>query len=357
MASQTRKNRDKKARKMRRTLRNVFRKRSPESYLLRETKVGTPAARLRHYTIKIHIQTELTGKHVILFKRKLAVEPVQGVKFTATGLPKLPREPGAPYARPVVKGRNKAWDKLNKELGILVAKLLRRGENLRLPNPSYPHDASHDLIFHIRHTHWEACTRRGCPTSNTHYTGPMAMGGYKFALVPEAASEGRDVGVALVANLQVYLEGEFIKKPPPSLSEEEKDKKKKATLAGKILSGCKGHLDELRWLVKSLHLFDESPGASFEKQVAAKRTELARKHAAKRPVWSSSGTGPVPSPWTRFIAARTFDGARPGFTFRLGERGMGYYEDVAATAGPGTFAPVGQRSPDELGGWQGGGSA
>ena len=120
MASQTRKNRDKKARKMRRTLRNVFRKRSPESYLLRETKVGTPAARLRHYTIKIHIQTELTGKHVILFKRKLAVEPVQGVKFTATGLPKLPREPGAPYARPVVKGRNKAWDKLNKELGQTI---------------------------------------------------------------------------------------------------------------------------------------------------------------------------------------------------------------------------------------------
>jgi len=355
MASHTRKSGAKgdKARRLRRTLKRAFRKQR-SSYLLKETRLGTPAARQQHYTVKIHLQTEVTGKHSLLFQKKMLVTPAAGVRYTGGGFPQLAREPGAPYARPVVKGKNKLWDQLNKELKGLVSKLFRRGTSLRFPNPSYPRDYSRDLMFSIRHAHWEPCAKPGCRTSNVHYSGPMSLGGYKFALVPEAATERR-VGVALVANLQVFLEGELVKKAttPPTKKEEAKN------LAGKLLSGCKGHLDELRWLVRSLHLFDESPSAAFEAQVEAQRQEMARRHAAKKPAWASSGYVVPASTWVRYIPARRFTGRRPGFVFRSGDRGTGYYEDVsgrAAAADARVSAPVGVRSSDELGGWQGGGA-
>ena len=96
-----------------RQLQSLVRRRR-ERQLIRVTKLGSPAAQQDQYAIKIHLQTNATGKHSIVFRQTMLRNPREVVPVEAVdALPRIPRKPGPPYARPIRKSHNKEWDQLS----------------------------------------------------------------------------------------------------------------------------------------------------------------------------------------------------------------------------------------------------
>ena len=77
----------------------------------------------------------------------------------------------APYGQKPIKGKNKEWDTLNKNIKKLLDEIFKPGHDVRLFNPLYPNNRSKDMIFQITTYRWK--TR---PHSSK-------LGNYKFQVL------------------------------------------------------------------------------------------------------------------------------------------------------------------------------
>jgi hypothetical protein len=74
-------------------------------------------------------------------------------------------------------------------------------------------------------------------------------------------------------------------------------------------------------------LIPEDPMALAESQVANDRKRKAEVESGKKPRLGASAVDKKEM-LAEFMPSKTFSGARPGFVFKLGAQGLGYYKDL-----------------------------
>ena len=257
-------------------------------YLRRATRHGTIASKRTTYTLRIHLETPVTGRHGIVFNLQMLRNPT-GTGRSRRTLPEIKREPGPPYAQLVRKGRNKEWDKLSSEIAVELKKLFARGTYLRFPSPGYPNDRRKDKVFVVHSYIWEHCRRPGCTTRNRRYTGPMAIGGYKFVIVPVDMSVPGQPAVDLVVNIAVSLRGRMLRGVhtiPQTIQVEEEAK----GLVARLLRNCNDNYRAIVDIVEGMGQGGLSKqGRGFEREIERARREKEIFRRARRRTLRRSG--------------------------------------------------------------------
>ena len=243
------------------TIKKAYRK-GLHKKVLHRSRLGSQAARQDFYIIKIHLTTSKTGKRTIEFIPRMLESPEGDQAWVPRQHPdqfRIARTPNvAPYAQKPIKGKNKEWDTLNKNIKKLLDTIFKPGYDVRLFNPLYPNDRSKDMIFQITTYRWK--TR---PHSSK-------LGNYKFVIDKNNRNE-------LVVNINVKLEGKMIKgehkirAPIPQLPPPK-------TFGERIDRACDKHRKAVRDLVNSYY-----ESGKFEKTFQRGEAERAAYPAAFPP--------------------------------------------------------------------------
>lgn len=258
------------------------------AYLRNSTRHRTIASKRTAYTLRIHLRTPATAHHSIVFDLQMLRNPT-GTGRQQVTMPEIKREPGSPYTQLVSKGRNKEWDRLSREIAVKLKKLFARGTHLRFPSPSYPNDSRKDKVFVVHSYIWEHCRRPGCTTRNRRYTGPMAIGGYRFVIVPVDMSVPGQPAVDLVVNIAVSLRGRMLRGVhtiPQTIQAEEEAK----GLVARLLRNCN---DNYRAIVDIVEGMGQGGLAKqrmeFEREIERARREKEILRRARRRTLRRSG--------------------------------------------------------------------
>jgi len=224
--------------------------------LIRQTRRGSAGALQDHYKLVIDLTTNKTGKHTIHFEPDNLINVhIPGPRRNYFRIARTSNQ--APYAEKPVKGKNKEWDTLQKNIEKLLHEIFKPGTQVRLPNPFYPNNPKRDKVFHITEYIWK--TR--------HH--PSSLGNYKFFIDVDRNNN-------LVVKINVKLEGNFVKDvhtiakpkaplPPPKHFGE------------RITRACDAHLAAVRDLVSS---YQESK--KYDKMVQRHKARQAALTAARR---------------------------------------------------------------------------
>ena len=293
-----------------------------QSDLIRLTKLRSSYANASSYILKIHLQTNATGKHSFVFENKMLKNPPRVASVPSvyaleqqalTKYPRVPRKQGvAPYGERIKKNRdprksNKEWDKLSEEISKKLSKSFKNGTYLRIANPLYPNRTSRDVVFRIRSYDWLSCTRPVCTARWTNardgeaqtsaFPGDLSQGGYKFIITPvqldfsiPSRPPARAAAVPrtrheLVVNIRVKLYGTVDKdlhRIPPRTRK--LALQPTAGIRGAIQSGCANRLENLKQVYQSLFALDDSAGFAdkLERRRREEAASAARKVAAVR---------------------------------------------------------------------------
>jgi hypothetical protein len=242
------------------TIKKAYRK-GLHKKVLHRSRLGSQAAGQDFYIIKIHLTTSKTGKRTIEFTPRMLESPEGDQAWVPRQHPdqfRIARTPNvAPYAQKPIKGKNKEWDTLNKNIKKLLDAIFKPGHDVRLFNPLYPNNRSKDMIFQITTYRWK--TR---PHSSK-------LGNYKFVIDKNNRDE-------LVVNINVKLEGKMIKgehkvrAPIPQLPPPK-------TFGERIDRACDKHRKAVRDLVNSYY-----ESGKFEKTFQRGEAERAAYHTRGR---------------------------------------------------------------------------
>ena len=217
--------------------------------LIRQTRRGSAAALQDHYKLVINLTTNKTGKHTFDFEPdNLLNVHIPGPRRNYFRIARTPNQ--TPYTGKLVKGENKEWDTLQKNIEKLLQEIFKSGTQVRLPNPIYPNNPKRDKVFHITNYKWK---RRDHPSS---------LGNYKFFINVDRNNN-------LVVAINVKLEGQWVKgthtispaKPPPPPPKH---------FGERITRACDAHLAAVRDLVSS---YQES--REYDKQMAQHKAQQA----------------------------------------------------------------------------------
>jgi len=217
--------------------------------LIRQTRRGSAGALQDHYKLVIDLTTNKTGKHTIHFEPdNLMNVHIPGPRRNYFRIARTPNQ--APYAVKPVKGKNKEWDTLQKNIEKLLQEIFKPGTQVRLQNLFYPNNPKRNKVFHITEYIWK---RRPHPSS---------LGNYKFIIDVDRSNN-------LVVTINVKLEGHWVKdthtisppKPPPPPPKH---------FGERITRACDAHLASVRDLVSS---YQES--REFEKKVKQHKSQQA----------------------------------------------------------------------------------
>ena len=96
------------------------------------------------------------------------------------------------------------------------------------------------------------------------------------------------------------------------------------------------------------------PRAEADPEPPPAATRRMNGHSNRPPAPSQRGTATRAAVGPSFSAADAFDGARPGFVFRVGSNGTGYYRDAASSVSALKSRRKADRSGDGVGGVQDG---
>ena len=217
--------------------------------LIRQTRRGSPAALQDHYKLVIDLTTNKTGKHTFHFEpTNLINVHIPGPRRNYFRIARTPNQ--VPYATKPVKGKNKEWDTLQKNIEKLLQEIFNPGTQVRLPNPFYSNNYKRDKVFHIANYKWKR---------DDH---PSSLGNYKFIIDVDRNNN-------LVVTINVKLEGHWVKdthtisppKAPPPPPQH---------FGERITRACDAHLEAVRDLVSS---YQES--REFDKRMTRHKSQQA----------------------------------------------------------------------------------
>ena len=219
------------------------------SSLVRRSRRNSPAALQDHYKLIINLTTSKTGKHSINLTPNMLINvQVPGPRRNYFRIGRTPNQ--APYAKKPIKGKNKEWDTLQKNIEKLLREILKPGHQIHLPNPLYPHDSKRDLVFHITQYIWK------------RHSHPSSLGNYKFIINVDADNN-------LVVAINVKLEGHWVK-DAHIIAEPKPPQPPPKHFGERITRACDAHLAAVRDLVSS---YQES--RKYEKKMQHRKEEEA----------------------------------------------------------------------------------